>query len=141
MSRKVPIGVGFSNAIARFAAATGRNIEEIHKATSLRLFRAVILSSPVLTGRLRANWLTSVTDAATGTVEGNGFDSLVLLGKVIDEHKPGEALVLANNLPYAARIEYDGWSHTKAPRGMVRINVTRFTKLLRDETRRVTKKR
>ena len=38
---------------------------------------------------------------------------------------------LTNNLPYAARIEYDGWSHTKAPEGMVRKNVIRITQNLK----------
>ncbi|WP_162455859.1 hypothetical protein [Pseudoxanthomonas kalamensis] len=37
---------------------------------------------------------------------------------------------MANNLPYANRIEYDGWSHTKAPAGMVRVSFARIRQIV-----------
>lgn len=131
------LGTGFGDTIARFCAATGKNIEEVHTGVSLRLFRAVILSSPVLTGRLRANWICTLNAPSTSTTNATGLENLVSMGQTIEEHQPGQAIILANNLPYVERIEYDGWSHTKAPRGMVRINITRFKKLLEEEIRRV----
>ena len=139
--RSRTVGTGFGTAIARFAEATGRNIEEIHKSTTLRLFRAVILSSPVLTGRLRANWICTLEVPATGTTNETGLENLVAMGNTIEQHQPEQAIILTNNLPYVQRIEYDGWSHTKAPRGMVRINLARFKKMLSEETRRVRSQR
>jgi len=38
---------------------------------------------------------------------------------------------MSNNLPYAYKIEYDGWSHTKAPKGMVRKNFIRISQNLK----------
>jgi hypothetical protein len=50
--------------------------------------------------------------------------------------KPMVPIFLSNSLPYAARIEFDGWSHTKAPQGMVRRNVARFNQLLRENEKK-----
>lgn len=140
MSARVIGGANFGRAIADFAKATGRNIEDVHRSVSLRLFRAVILSSPVLTGRLRANWICTLNEPASGTTSSTGLENLMAMGDTIEQHKAGQPLVLANNLPYVQRIEYDGWSHTKAPKGMVRINVARFQRLLKQETHRVRAK-
>lgn len=128
------MGRGFGASVAAFAAASGRDIETVHRQVSLRLFSAVIKNTPVLTGRLRANWLCTLHEPSTVTTSDEGSVNVTGMKMTIKRHQPGDSLFLANNLPYAARIEFDGYS-AKAPRGMVRINVVRFKLLLREEIR------
>ena len=47
----------------------------------------------------------------------------------INTSRGDDTLFLVNNQPYAARVEFDGWSYKKAPEGMVRRNIRRFHKL------------
>lgn len=44
-------------------------------------------------------------------------------------------MFFTNNLPYAERIEYDGWSRFKAPQGMVRKNVVRWDDIVAAKAR------
>ena len=46
-------------------------------------------------------------------------------------YKKDSALTLANNLDYAYKIEYEGWSHSKAPEGMVRVSVVKTAALFK----------
>ena len=48
----------------------------------------------------------------------------------------GSYTLLTNNMPYAYRIEFEGYSKTKAPEGMVRKNVARFRQLLQEEAQK-----
>lgn len=47
-------------------------------------------------------------------------------GKVL-ELKLGDTFYFTNNMPYAERIEFKGWS-SKAPTGMVRVNIIKWSK-------------
>ena len=42
-----------------------------------------------------------------------------------------DTIYMTNSRPYAARIEYEGWSREKSPFGMVRKNTFRFEILLK----------
>ena len=127
---------GFSLSIDKWVENAGQDMAQLHKAIVLELFTSVILDTPVLEGRLRGNWLISSDSPETGQ-----FDVLDPTGnqttkKVEDfvsniDVEGDFVLFLANNLPYAYRIEHDGWSHTKAPEGMVRKNLIRITNNLR----------
>lgn len=138
----------FDLAVANWANESTDEIHSMHKAIILELFTSVILDTPVLEGRLRGNWIMTFNSAANGTLkiqetttgsESNGSSDSVrgpvtstVVGNVFAEiaklPKGADFLVfLSNNLPYANRIEYDGWSHTKAPAGMVRKNMVRIT--------------
>jgi hypothetical protein len=118
--------MSFAADMRRFSAKTEKALDKTVRATTFGLFREVIQRTPVDTGRLKGNWQTSVgspvkttitrTDPSGGTaisealMNGGGF---------------GSVTYMTNNLPYASRIEYDGWSHTKAPEGMVRVSFAR----------------
>lgn len=126
------MSVSFSVSTAKWAEDQTMDMEELNKAIILELFTSVILDTPVLEGRLRGNWIISSDDPADGTVDiqdpsGNkttrrvkNFLSKLDAGKNFDVY-------LTNNLPYAFRIEFDGYSKTKAPEGMVRKNLIRIT--------------
>lgn len=107
-------------------------IERLNKAVILELFTSVILDTPVLEGRLRGNWLITSGNPASGTSEvtdPSGSKTVADVQAFISSlnGKKDFDVYLTNNLPYAYRIEYDGWSHTKAPEGMVRENFIRVS--------------
>ena len=92
-------------------AITGRTIKE----------------TPVDEGRLINNWQTSINRPMSGTVSGvdpSGSAATRKAQAVINKMEMGDTLYFTNNLPYAARIEYEGWSKL-APAGMLRVNVER----------------
>lgn len=106
-------------------------IDKTRRASALELFRLIILSTPVDNGVLINNWRTQINKPNTGTREAQstiGADSLreaqSNLGKLED------TVFFTNNLPYAHRIEFDGWSRYKAPQGMVRKNVARWDQIV-----------
>lgn len=126
--------------IGKFCKLTGRNIQQVHRGVAIRLYGAIIKTSPVLTGRFRANWLCTLNLPARGTVDETGDTNVQDMQQTCQRAKNGQPIILTNNLPYAHRIEYDRWSHTKAPNGVVRINIARFRRLLREEIRQLRKK-
>lgn len=129
----------FTLDIERFIKKAKRNAEEVMRKTTIKLFSAVIMASPVDTGRFRANWMTSGANPATGTTESTDPTAARTVGAMesyISLASDWDAFSLANNLPYAERLEYDGWS-SQAPAGMVRVNVRRFNYLLEREANKV----
>lgn len=97
-------------------------------------------------GRLRGNWRCSLAMADVSTFEAPGgaktrkaYKNFPDLGQVLNEVNDTcnnadrkKVLWLSNSLPYAYRIEYEGWSR-QAPEGMVRRNVTRIKKIISGE--------
>jgi hypothetical protein len=118
--------MSFASSVRINTQKQGENLRRFRKAVFFELFSSVINDTPVLTGRLRGNWQCSIDTAKGGTLGiRSGSDAIGEVRGTIDSLTGDRAVVLANNLPYAVRIEYDGWSHTKAPAGMVRINLNR----------------
>lgn len=96
------------------------------KKIAFDLFRKVILKTPVLTGRARANWLVSVAEPRSETVDETDKTGIRAIGNVqsvITGWNADSDIYLSNNLPYIYGLER-GRSRKKAPRGMVKISVT-----------------
>lgn len=74
----------------------------------------IIMDTPVLSGRLRNNWFPSVNKGSNETTERTENGAIGRVNAV--KFKLGDTLYLTNNLPYAKRIEFTGWSK-KAPSG------------------------
>lgn len=128
----------FSDSIKRFAEAANKNVLNVRRAVGMKLFSAVILDTPVDTGRLRGNWQASVGSPKEGQVGvRSAADATNEVTQAVLSVHGDQALILRNNLPYAYRIEYEGWSHTKAPAGMMRINIARFDSLLGEAVRKI----
>jgi len=111
-------------------------------------------------GRLRGNWRCSLAmpDTTTFTapkggnkngkkktakqarVEYKNFPDantvLSSVNEVCQSATRKNVLWLANSLPYAHRVEYEGWSR-QAPEGMVRRNVARIQKIISGELRKI----
>lgn len=128
--------MSFTTEIGSFSKGTQKRVQQIRRGATIKLFSAVILDTPVLSGRLRGNWRLSEESPDSSTRELLDPSGIVVLGEVkegVDKSKGDTSLFLSNNLPYAAAIEFDGHSHTKAPDGMVRKNIGRFNQLIKLE--------
>lgn len=126
------MALAFDRQIEAFAKKANISIDRAIRGTSIKLFSAIILASPVDTGRFRANWQASNERPASGEV--NGFaDPVNKVATYINGAPFANEFTLANNLPYAYKLEF-GYSD-QAPQGMVRINVARFQSILDEQAR------
>lgn len=132
--------MSFALDVKAFCEKAKKNPEIVMRQVSMKLFSAIILGSPVDTGRFRNNWFASGSTPSreiTTYTGKQGTAAISRVSKVITEARGygWTELTLANNLPYAQRLEY-GWSK-QAPVGMVRVNVARFNTLLEQEAAKV----
>ena len=101
------------------------------KGVLIKLFAAVIKDTPVLTGRLRGNWTFGKGSPQEAVGESTLDPTETVVGGINAGVTAGDdSYFLTNTMPYTNRIEYEGWSHTKAPEGMVRRNLVRIAALL-----------
>lgn len=84
-------------------------------------------------GHFRANWqlgVNVVPRAEKPGVDRNGTVALPAIVAAIPDQAAGNVYYLANNVPYARRLEY-GWSR-QAPSGLVGLTVTKFQQFVRN---------
>ena len=96
------------------------------RGTLFGLSSRIIKESPVDTGRFRGNWQASIGSPAPSTtsrLDSTGAGSINDVAVTLQGLKLGQTFYLANNLPYARRLEY-GYSK-QAPSGFLRINLQR----------------
>lgn len=134
----------FEEQVAAFIKKAKENPEKVARAVSIKLFSAVILATPVDTGRLRMNWQASGATPATGDLAGtdkSGASARRSVTQFVTSSAEWEQFTLSNNLPYAEKIEFGGYAgggpkttpdgfSTQAPAGMVRVNTARFQALI-----------
>lgn len=115
----------FSADITRFIKKSERNAEVAVRKITMELLSKVVLKSPVDTGRFRGNWFTGLNYAPQDTsaiVDKTGSESISRGNSVVGKYTMrDDAIYIANNLPYAYRLE-TGYSK-QAPRGMARLSV------------------
>lgn len=106
------------------------------KKAIISLTTDIIYDTPVDTGRLRNNWIPSINKSETSysmlgsdTSKRKSKERPTLQETItkVNTLKLGDTFYFTNNLPYAKRIEFDGWS-AKAPQGMVRKNLLKWSK-------------
>lgn len=94
----------FAQNMARTADTINRNATIILRRTALAADQAVVIGTPVDTGRARSNWLTNIGSAREDTVETLGPSalaaSIAAAASVIGRAKQGDAIHITNNLPY-----------------------------------------
>jgi len=121
------IGLGqFSRRMNIVADVVGENAAKTVRRAAIAADQAVVLATPVDTGRARANWVTSIgaprftttesVDPAGGITIGQGLN-------VINTYKNTKqgSIFISNSLDYIAFLE-DG-SSRQAPSGMTRFAV------------------
>ncbi len=129
----------FQADLKRFAEATKRNLNDTVRATVLELGTRIVKRSPVDTGRFRGNWQIAAGGPDVRTNE--PFDKQPLGSAPSSETfnrwqgevqaaTIGSTFYITNSLPYARRLEYEGWSK-QAPSGMVRLTVVEYEQIIR----------
>lgn len=102
-----------------------QNTERAVRAAAIAADRAIVLSTPVDTGRARANWIASVgapEELITGQLDPSGADAMAQAQSVIERWQLGRGpIFLSNSLPYIQRLD-DGYSQ-QAPTGMTRFGI------------------
>ena len=85
-------------------------------------------------GHFRANWQLGIGSMPQGEVRGVDPSGARTLGRIIaavPEQAAGKVYWLANNVPYALRLEYESWSR-QAPSGVVGLTVTMFQDIVNE---------
>lgn len=121
----------FSRSFAALLAAVGNDVETAVRKVTIEVYSALVLKSPVDTGRFRANWRVgdrAPNPTVTDAVDKSGNDAIVRGTAAIEAIELGGMIFLTNSLPYARRLEY-GWS-AQAPAGMIRITVMEYGQYL-----------
>ena len=120
----------FSRQISGIIKRTNIRIQDALERITLDISSRIIEKTPVAVGTLRGNWMPAydhIDFATDDTITEAGLNSAStarVAASVNGAKLVGKVWYLTNSMPYAYRIEYEGWSHTKAPRGMVRVSVT-----------------
>ena len=129
--------MSFARDLDRFRLKVDAAHSDSARGVALELFRSVIMDSPVDTGRFRGNWQASLQAPATNELERldlSGGAAIGAMQGVVTGWNGTGVVFMANNLPYAQRLEY-GWSK-QAPQGMVRKNVARIQSIVERQARK-----
>lgn len=119
----------FSSRMARIASNVAEHADQAVRKAALACDQAVVTSTPVDTGRARANWIPALDVASSdvldapespGVAAQQAIDAAqsVAAGYDGDRHA---SIHITNNLPYIERLN-DGWS-AQAPAGFVQTGV------------------
>lgn len=110
----------FSGRIRIMGQRVEQNADALVRKAALAVDSAVVLATPVDTGRARANWQVNIGSSASGTVEAEDTtgQAAIAQGRVkITQYRGGSSVHITNNLAYIGRLN-DGWS-AQAPSGFV----------------------
>lgn len=124
----------FSRSMGALGARVARNADKLVRKVVLAVDQAVVVGTPVDTGRARANWIAAldapVTEATSATDRGGAKAMQQAAG--VARAYDGDANVavhITNNLPYIKPL--DEGSSYQAPRGFVRTAVLRGARAVR----------
>ena len=123
----------FKSDIARFIAKSQKAQDMFVQKVILEIDKRLVQKSPVSTGRFRNNWNISnaMPDLSTTEATAPGINQSRSASNVFNIKANGQTVYLTNALPYAYRIEYEGWSKTKAPAGVVRVTIAEIGSILK----------
>lgn len=103
-------------------------------ALAANILSGTVEMTPVAKGRLRGNWQVDINAKPNEVLEvtdKTGSSTIAKGTSNANKYDLGDTVYLTNNLPYAYRIEYLGYSSVKAPGGMLRITVDNVTEAAR----------
>lgn len=126
----------FRAGVNRQVAMTQEVAQQLVRKTLIDMAGQIVAMSPVDTGRFRANWMfgRGAIDFATSDATDPGASQTQQ--RLTREINAGvtfgqsEMVYITNSLPYAFKLEYEGWSG-QAPGGMVRVTVGNFGPTIR----------
>lgn len=131
--------MSFSVDLTRWVAKAQGNVDKVLRQTVMLAAQGIVQRSPVDTGRFRANWQFSVggPDLTTSErIDPSGSITMARIRSQIAGIKAGPTVYLTNSLPYAYRLEFEGWSD-QAPNGMVRVTLAGLQAAVNDYVSRL----
>jgi len=137
----------FALDLSKFVNLTNKKMAVVVKKSFIQLSTEIIETSPVDTGRFRANWLPAVNGYRIDTTEStNETKAIAKVISTTNRYKLGDSVTLSNNLPYSTAIEFGlfrgkgdkivGGFSKKAPAGVVRVNILRWQKYVDENARK-----
>ena len=129
--------MSFTSPIKDFNLQFIEGAKDTMRGTTIKLWTAMIKSSPVREGRFRGNWFASgetPSSKKTLKTDKDGSKTIANATNKVLKQKDVSTFTLTNNLPYAQRLEYGYSDQAKA--GVVRVNVKRFNRLLEAEAKK-----
>lgn len=132
--------MSFTSDLSQFRLKVEKNLEQTYRATSISLFKRVILKTPVDSGRLAANWQADIAKPAIGTtfsVDPSKSKTIEQATETALKANLNQSLFLVNNLPYAPSIE--NGSSKQAPEGMVKSAISDFKREVETQAKKVNK--
>lgn len=122
----------FRAGMARSIQKSKNKVEQYFQKLTIDLSTSIILKTPVDKGQLHWNWFVGNGYINKSTAEHTGDDKSGASSRnalQIDAIKVnGQTIFISNSLPYAHRIEYEGWSK-KAPAGMLRVSLAELNSI------------
>ena len=130
----------------RLLKKAGNKARDVVRLSSLKLLESIDQKSPVgdpdtwaspapagyTGGQFRANWNYSIGSPDLSVIANKDPSGGESMRRASDtKYMLGEKIFISNSLPYAYRLEYEGWSK-QAPEGMVRISVIEFRDFVRE---------
>lgn len=127
--------------MARLGAKVAENADKTVRKAAMAVDQAVVIATPVDTGRARANWLAALDVATSNTTDGTdkGGARAIAAARAIIAGYDGDVNLevhITNNLEYIGRLN-DGSSY-QAPAGFVQqatrrgVSAVKGAKLLED---------
>ena len=121
--------MSFSLDLSRAIKKAKGKQELVVKKVMIEAFSKVVKKSPVDTGRFRGAWIASVGSYSRSpgdAVDKSGDSTIRKIKQDVLGMDISQRCYLVNALPYAIRIE-NGWSHTQAPQGVVKLTLAEIT--------------
>lgn len=118
--------MSFSDEVFAFEKFAEKQIGDDFRAMAIDLFSSIIEDTPVLEGRLKGNWNTSIGSPdlnESDVKDPSGGMTIQKMQRVVLSQKGEQPVFIANNLPYAEVIEMGGPGRT--PQRMVGKNILR----------------
>lgn len=125
--------MGFSDDINKFCREAIVKTDENRRTITASVLNGVISDTPVLDGFLRGAWQTTESAPTTSRIkrqDKSGDAARDEMLSVLVGTKGRDCVIyFVNNMSYAHRIEFEGWSK-KSPDGMVRRNIARINSIV-----------
>lgn len=122
----------FEREIKKFILDVEKLTEDTFKKIAIDADAALVMGTPVDTGRARGNWLPSINETINEPIDRedkSGEMTVAEAAAVIETAKLGDIIHLQNNVPYIGRLN-DGHS-AQAPAGFVEDAVERVISPIR----------
>lgn len=119
--------------LREYAKVVNKRIDYVHRNLGMVLFTAIVYDTPVDIGLARGSWWPSKGSPVMGgptRIDKSGQKVVADIQREVMSAKLRDVLFMVNNVPYIEALEY-GWSK-QSPEGMVRINVARVRRMVKD---------